>query len=155
MLSIFLAQSSGAAPSAGSGIISLLPIVFIPLTLLALGTTWFFASVGVFFRDAVHTVVLVSQVLMFMTPVFYPIDAVPERRREVDRDGMLDRERPSEQAGVRLLHARVPGDSDPVLDAQPDADGAAAIHMRDRGLHGQRAVQHLGRGHGQRRHQGV
>ena len=58
-----------------------LPIVFVPLVLLALGTTWFFASVGVFFRDAVHTVVLVSQVLMFMTPVFYPIDAVPSRLR--------------------------------------------------------------------------
>jgi lipopolysaccharide transport system permease protein len=54
-----------------------LPIVFVPLALLALGTTWFFASVGVFFRDAVHTVVLMAQVLMFMTPVFYPIDAVP------------------------------------------------------------------------------
>lgn len=58
-----------------------LPIVFVPLVLLALGTTWFFASVGVFFRDAVHTVVLVSQVLMFMTPVFYPIDAVPQSFR--------------------------------------------------------------------------
>jgi lipopolysaccharide transport system permease protein len=55
----------------------LLPVVFVPLVLLALGTTWFFASVGVFFRDAVHTVVLVSQVLMFMTPVFYPVQAVP------------------------------------------------------------------------------
>lgn len=60
-----------------------LPIVFVPLVLLALGTTWFFASVGVFFRDAVHTVVLMSQVLMFMTPVFYPVDAVPERFRWV------------------------------------------------------------------------
>jgi lipopolysaccharide transport system permease protein len=58
-----------------------LPIVFVPLVLLALGTTWFFASVGVFFRDAVHTVVLVAQVLMFMTPVFYPIDAVPHAFR--------------------------------------------------------------------------
>lgn len=58
-----------------------LPVVFVPLVLLALGTTWFFASVGVFFRDAVHTVVLVSQVLMFMTPVFYPIDAVPQSFR--------------------------------------------------------------------------
>jgi lipopolysaccharide transport system permease protein len=60
-----------------------LPIVFVPLVLLALGTTWFFASVGVFFRDAVHTVTLVAQVLMFMTPVFYPIDAVPQTFRWV------------------------------------------------------------------------
>jgi lipopolysaccharide transport system permease protein len=59
----------------------LLPIVFVPLVLLALGMTWFFASVGVFFRDAAHTVVLVSQVLMFMTPVFYPVQAVPESLR--------------------------------------------------------------------------
>jgi lipopolysaccharide transport system permease protein len=55
----------------------LLPLVFVPLVLLALGTAWFFASVGVFFRDAVHTVALMSQVLMFMTPVFYPVQAVP------------------------------------------------------------------------------
>ncbi len=61
----------------------LLPIVFLPLTMLALGTTWFLASVGVFFRDAGHTVVLVSQVLMFMTPVFYPIQAVPPQFRPV------------------------------------------------------------------------
>jgi lipopolysaccharide transport system permease protein len=60
-----------------------LPVVFVPLVLFALGTTWFFASVGVFFRDAVHTVVLMSQVLMFMTPVFYPVEAVPERFRWV------------------------------------------------------------------------
>jgi lipopolysaccharide transport system permease protein len=58
-----------------------LPVVFVPLVLIALGTTWFFASVGVFFRDAVHSVVLMSQVLMFMTPVFYPVTAVPERFR--------------------------------------------------------------------------
>jgi lipopolysaccharide transport system permease protein len=60
-----------------------LPIVFAPLVLLALGATWFLASVGVFFRDVGHTVMLVSQVLIFMTPVFYPVQAVPPGLRPI------------------------------------------------------------------------
>jgi lipopolysaccharide transport system permease protein len=54
-----------------------LPLVFVPLVCMALGATWFLASAGVFFRDLSHTITLVMQVLVFMTPIFYPLEALP------------------------------------------------------------------------------
>lgn len=60
-----------------------LPLVFLPLICLALGSSWFLASLGVFFRDIGHTVILVTQVLFFLTPIFYPREAVPDRFRGV------------------------------------------------------------------------
>lgn len=56
----------------------LLPIVLAPLVFLILGTTWFLASLGVFVRDIHYAVILCTQLLPFVTPVFYPITAVPE-----------------------------------------------------------------------------
>ena len=55
----------------------LLPIVLVPLVLLALGLTWFLASVGVFLRDIRQVVPIVTQMLIFLSPVFYPLEAVP------------------------------------------------------------------------------
>lgn len=55
----------------------LLPLVLLPLVLLSLGLGWFLSSLGVFIRDIGHSVGLVLQVLFFMTPIFYPIEAVP------------------------------------------------------------------------------
>lgn len=60
----------------------LIPIVLLPVVLLSLGLGWFLASLGVFLRDIRPVVtVLVTQVLYFMTPIFYPIERVPEAFR--------------------------------------------------------------------------
>ena len=56
----------------------LLPVVLVPLVLVALGLTWFLASVGVFLRDIRPVVPIATQMLIFLSPVFYPLDAVPE-----------------------------------------------------------------------------
>lgn len=56
-----------------------LPLVLLPLVCLALGVSWFLASLGVFLRDIGHTVTLVMQVLFFMTPIFYSQEAMPTR----------------------------------------------------------------------------
>jgi lipopolysaccharide transport system permease protein len=37
------------------------------------------ASLGVFVRDTGQTIGLLTTLLMFLSPVFYPISAVPER----------------------------------------------------------------------------
>lgn len=58
-----------------------IPLMFAPLIAIALGVSWLLASVGVFFRDISHTVGLMTQVLFFLTPIFYPMEAVPERAR--------------------------------------------------------------------------
>ncbi len=59
----------------------LLPLVLIPLFLFTLGVSYFVASCGVYIRDTAYVVGVVLQILFFMTPIFYPLDAVPERFR--------------------------------------------------------------------------
>ncbi|MNR27249.1 ABC-2 type transporter [compost metagenome] len=49
--------------------------------MLTLGFAWFLASLGVFLRDVGQTVGIITAVLLFMSPVFYPISAIPERIR--------------------------------------------------------------------------
>jgi lipopolysaccharide transport system permease protein len=53
------------------------PLVFAPLVFFTLGVTWMLASLGVFMRDVGQTVGILTTVLMFMSPVFYPISALP------------------------------------------------------------------------------
>ena len=55
-----------------------LPILLFPLALLILGISWFLASLGVYIRDIAHVMTLFLSTLMFITPVFYPISAVPK-----------------------------------------------------------------------------
>ena len=59
----------------------LLPLILIPLFLFALGVSFFTASLGVYVRDTSYVVGVVLQVLFFVTPIFYPVSAIPERFR--------------------------------------------------------------------------
>jgi lipopolysaccharide transport system permease protein len=61
----------------------LVPLVILPLVLLSLGLAWFLASLGVFVRDLGHLVGLIVQVLMFATPIFYPLEGIPAGLRPV------------------------------------------------------------------------
>lgn len=61
----------------------LLPAVMLPLLLITLGLTWLLASLGVFLRDVAHVVGVIISVLMFMSPIFYPITALPEAYRGI------------------------------------------------------------------------
>ena len=56
----------------------LLPIILLPLVLMALGFSWLLASLGVYIRDLAQAMTMVSTVLIFLAPVFYPITALPE-----------------------------------------------------------------------------
>jgi lipopolysaccharide transport system permease protein len=57
----------------------LLPLILLPIVLLALGVSWFLASLGVFLRDVRQVVGILATVLLFLSPIFYPVSAVPER----------------------------------------------------------------------------
>lgn len=57
------------------------PLVVLPLALFTLGFTWLLASLGVFLRDVGQVVGLVTTILMFASPVFYPMSAIPEQYR--------------------------------------------------------------------------
>jgi lipopolysaccharide transport system permease protein len=54
-----------------------LPLLIIPVTLYALGASWFLASVGVFVRDVGHAIGVVTNLMLFLAPVFYPLSSVP------------------------------------------------------------------------------
>ena len=55
-----------------------LPLILVPLILIVLGLAWFLASLGVFLRDVGQTIGLLTTVLMFVSPIFFPITAIPE-----------------------------------------------------------------------------
>jgi lipopolysaccharide transport system permease protein len=59
----------------------LLPLAILPILCLGLGLSWFLASLGVFIRDISYTISLIVQVIFFLTPIFYPISAVPKGMR--------------------------------------------------------------------------
>lgn len=57
------------------------PLVLVPLVVLIMGLAWMLASLGVFLRDVGQSIGIMTTVLMFLSPVFYPVTAVPERFR--------------------------------------------------------------------------
>jgi lipopolysaccharide transport system permease protein len=61
----------------------LFPFVLAPLLLVTLGVSWIFASIGVFIRDATQFVAIFTTILLFVSPIFYPISALPEDYRFV------------------------------------------------------------------------
>ena len=68
----------------GAGISStalLLPLILLPLVILVLGGAWFLSSLGVYLRDVGQTIGVITTVMLFLAPVFYPIDALPEQYR--------------------------------------------------------------------------
>lgn len=59
----------------------MLPLVIAPLVLLALGVSWGLSAVGVYFRDIGELISALTSVMVFLSPVFYPMSAVPENLR--------------------------------------------------------------------------
>ncbi len=60
-----------------------LPLVLLPLLLLTLGLAWLLASLGVYLRDVSQIIGVITMALMFMSPIFYPVSALPERYHAV------------------------------------------------------------------------
>jgi len=57
------------------------PFVMLPLVIVIMGLSWILAAIGVFLRDVGQTVGILTTILMFLSPVFYPVTAIPERFR--------------------------------------------------------------------------
>ncbi len=55
------------------------PIVIAPFAILTLGFAWMLASLGVFVRDIGQAINLATTVMMFLSPVFYPMSALPQK----------------------------------------------------------------------------
>lgn len=61
-----------------SATIWLAPVVLFPLITLTLGVGWLLASLGVYLRDIGQTMGMLATILLFMSPIFYPLSALPE-----------------------------------------------------------------------------
>jgi lipopolysaccharide transport system permease protein len=83
-----------------------LPLVVAPLALLALGLGWLLASLGVYLRDIAQVVPVASSVLLFASPIFYPLSALRGWLRWVVLASPLTV--PIDEARRVLLDARVP-----------------------------------------------
>ena len=55
------------------------PLVILPLLIATLGVAWFLVSIGVFVRDIGQITGMLTTVLMFISPVFYSVSALPEK----------------------------------------------------------------------------
>jgi lipopolysaccharide transport system permease protein len=56
----------------------LLPIIILPLVLFTIGFSWLLSALGVYIRDVSQMVSILTTVLMFLSPIFYPVSAIPE-----------------------------------------------------------------------------
>lgn len=60
-----------------------LPIVILPLLFITLAFSYLIAFLGVYIRDISYTVAIAINVLFYLTPIFYPMEAVPEYFRSI------------------------------------------------------------------------
>lgn len=59
------------------------PVVVLPLLIVALGASWGLAALSVYLRDIGQLIGILITVLLFLSPIFYPIDALPVQLREL------------------------------------------------------------------------
>lgn len=58
-----------------------MPVAILPLVILCIGVSWLLASFGVYLRDVGQVVGVLTTMLMFLSPIFYPVTAMPEQFR--------------------------------------------------------------------------
>jgi lipopolysaccharide transport system permease protein len=57
------------------------PAVLIPVALFAAGFTFFLSALGVYVRDVSQAVAILNMLIMFLSPIFYPITGIPQALR--------------------------------------------------------------------------
>src|SRR5690606_26935007 len=61
----------------------LFPLILLPLILFTIGISWIFASLGVFLRDVSQVMGIITTILLFLSPIFYPATAIPEEFQSI------------------------------------------------------------------------
>jgi len=61
----------------------LIPFILLPLVIFSLGLSWILASLGVYLRDIQQVIGVLMSALIFLSPVFYSIETVPEQFRSI------------------------------------------------------------------------
>lgn len=55
-----------------------MPLFMIPLVVMAAGLVWLLAGFGTYVRDVSQAIAVFSPILMFVSPVLFPLSSVPE-----------------------------------------------------------------------------
>lgn len=74
---------TGVTGDVAPRLMAVLPLAYLPLVFLALGVGWLLAALGAYVRDIGHGVGIAVQFLMFLSPIVYPLQAVPEAFRPI------------------------------------------------------------------------
>ena len=56
----------------------LIPIVWIPILLVCLGFSWLLSAIGTYLKDVEQLTPVFLSTMMFLSAVFYPVEALPE-----------------------------------------------------------------------------
>lgn len=80
---VLLALAAMLSGHVHAGIL-LVPLVLLPAWLLTLGLAWWLAAAGTYVRDIAHGMPVLTQVLMFGLPVFYPLGSAPGLLRSIN-----------------------------------------------------------------------
>lgn len=75
LLLAFILMELGRVPATAL----LLPLIVLPYFLLLLGISWFMAALGVYLRDIQQVTGTLSTLLLFLSPIFYSINTLPEK----------------------------------------------------------------------------
>jgi lipopolysaccharide transport system permease protein len=54
------------------------PLILLPLLFTTMGFAWLLSALGVYVRDIGQATTIFTTVLMFLSPLFYPVSALPE-----------------------------------------------------------------------------
>lgn len=57
--------------------ILLLPFLIIPISIFSLGCSWFVSALGVYLKDIGQIISMLIMILLFASPVFYPMSSIP------------------------------------------------------------------------------
>ena len=75
ILLLFFILIRGMPPLAAISI----PFVIAPFALLVLGVVWFLSALGAYVRDLRQLTGVLALVMMYLSPIFFPLAMVPER----------------------------------------------------------------------------
>ena len=65
--------------------ILLIPIVILPMVLFTLGVSYILASLSVYIRDITQIIGVITTLLLFLSPIFYSVEMLPERFQSIMR----------------------------------------------------------------------
>lgn len=61
----------------------LMPVVILPLVILTVGLAWILASLGVYLQDVGQTTGIITTIMLFLSPVFFPVHSLPEQYQSI------------------------------------------------------------------------